>query len=816
MKRLFAIRHLVVLAVAAATTLMVSCFKDDIIELPSGKPSLPTASEYIAFNTDVKWAEEDAISRVESTRDRLGMRKLKSKDSDFSLPMGVYVEEGIHTTDVETRGAKISSLDEFQAWAKLYYESDTKAMSFFYNETFSGSGVDAQYSCNTKYYWPGVDTNLSFVTIGNTPDSGFEVVYDTENILPIGFSYTVPEDATKQKDIVVGATYKDDAITEKFPGNYGQSVDLKFAHVMAAINVKVGSLPSQGGQFESITFRNVYNGGTYNIANNTWARSGEKGDFVVSSTPFTPTTGQTVNAGENTLMMMPQQLPDDAIIEVVFKHSGSTTTTTLTASISKDADNTQAANLEWKQNMTTTYVISIDENFNLSVTPQGNVLDAHYIMTTATVDVTELADNQEWYLKVTADTVEGVAETASVQFTSDLNSFAADGYWTNLNVVGDTSTSARGTNTVKGNEKKKYDVTIFIPENISTGDRKITLEYGIVGNEGNAKKEYLYQKCPYWDTTNKWGWEKVDDQNKGTYGFAWTKVICYVTTYDLRTWGAYSQDDVKNMVRSILTSLGLPTTGIDATQSDYDANSFVTIDTYDSMKHAVGSLWYQSGTRIAVIIDYTKLDFENAMSTSDGLANTKAFFYGASMLAFENALLDVLKNDGSGDKFFRQLNDDEYNSGKFNFHNYTYNGSSAIFRDNGGGVDDASGILKYIIKKNAFDIVTTTTDTYTYTGIDMDANDIDWYLPAKDQYTGYDDFEFATGTATFNPAEFWSSTAAINQKAYPGKGDAIARTETRKVIVQRKVTNVPQAASVTVDNSSIAGGENGSTNNWLE
>lgn len=790
------------LSAIAAAIFMASCIKDEVVDVPF----IPTESETIGFGVASDWGEYEDVTRSGS-RNRIGKNNLKSADGEFSLPMAIYEEEGIHTLGAETRGAKISSLTEFIAWAKLAY-GDNKVMSYFAEETFTGT-MGQIYSCGTKYYWPGAGS-LSFVTLGNTPDSGLELAYDAEGILPTGFTYTVPADAIAQKDIVVGATYDEDTLATTIPGDYGKSVNLKFGHVMSAVNVKVGSLPSQGGTLDAITIKNVYNGGTYDIVSGIWTRSGTKGDFVVSDKSFTPTTGQTVNAGESTLMMLPQVLPDDAIIEVVFTHSGSTTTT-LTASISKRDG--QTTNLEWKKNMTTTYVISIDENFNLSVTPQGNVLDAHYIMTTATVDVTELASGQEWYLKVTADAIEGTSGTASVQFTSDLNSFAADGYWTNFNINGDSSTTARGTDTIKGDEVKKYDVTIFIPENISKGDRKITLEYGIVGNEANAKFEYLYQKCPYWDTTHEWGWEKVDDENKGTYGFAWTKVVCYVTTYDLRSWGAYSQDDVKNMVKSILTSLGLPTTGIDATQSDYDANSFVTIDTYDSMKQ-LGSWWYQSGTRIAVIIDYTKLDFENAMSTSDGLANTKAFFYGASMLAFENALLDVIKKDGSG-KFFRSLNDAEYNSGEFNFHNYTYNGSSAIFRDNGGGVDDASGILKYIIKKNAFDIVTTSTDTYTYTGIDMDANDIDWYLPAKDQYTGYDDFEFAAGTATFNPAEFWSSTAAINQKAYPGKGDAIARTETRKVIVQRKVTNVPQAVAVTLDNSEMAGGENGEAQ-WVE
>lgn len=791
--------RLFALAIALVAT---SCVKDVVVD----SNFHGTPSEKICFGAELKDTGEDTRGGVVSNR--VGKHDLKSADGEFVLPMGVYVEDGIGCADAaETRGALFTNagdIDDFTVWAK--HKVGDNVSAYFNGVVFEKNTADNVFYSNDEYMWPG-DGELTFVAVTNAPDSGFDPIYtagsDDKDMLE-SFTYTVPTDATKQNDIVLAK-----ATCE---GNLDASAPLKFEHIMSAVQVKIGTMPSTGGTIKSMTFRNIYNSGTYDYEADTWSRAGTKADFSVLSNgnaSYAPgNSGDIVNKGEYTFMMLPQTLADDAVLEIVFQYSGASEVT-LTAPIAK---NEEGVYYEWEKGKTTYYAISIDENYNLQVIPQGNVLDAHYIMTTANVNVTEIDANQEWYLKVSADNVTSTENISVKVNDSTINQYIKDGYW--INAIDGNVINARGSEIVKGKGTGITNVIIFIPENITTQDRKITLEYGIVGQESNAKFEYLYQKCPYWDTTNKWGWEKVDDQNSGQYGFAWTKVICYVTTYDLRSWGAYSQEDVKNMVKSILTSLGLPTTGIDATQSDYDANSFVTIDTYDNKKQVLGR-WWTSGTRIAVIIDYTKLDFENAMSTSDGLANTKAFFYGASMLAFENALLDVLKNDGSGDKFFRQLDDDEYNSGEFNFHNYTYNGSSAIFRDNGGGVDDASGILKYIIKKNAFDIVTTTTDTYTYTGIDMDANDIDWYLPAKDQYTGYDDFEFATGTATFNPAEFWSSTAAINQKAYPGKGDAIARTETRKVIVQRKVTNVPQAVAVTLDNSEMAGGENGEAQ-WVE
>ena len=98
----------------------------------------------------------------------------------------------------------------------------------------------------------------------------------------------------------------------------------------------------------------------------------------------------------------------------------------------------------------------------------------------------------------------------------------------------------------------------------------------------------------------------------------------------------------------------------------------------------------------------------------------------------------------------------------------------------------------------------------------MDKDKILWYLPAVNQYKD-PVLSFATGNTTFTPSNFWSSTACDddNTRAYLGSGDKELRTVKKQVVVQRIVTPIPQAATVTVDNSSIAGEENGDTNNWL-
>lgn len=799
------INHLVMLTAVAVAVSMVSCIKDEVVDAPSFHP---TESELIAFGVS-GWGDMEDITRGGASRDRIGNLHLKSDDGALDLPVGIYVEDGFSNI-ADTRGATIATNDvaSFNVWASLTGESG--GTTFFFPE----EGVVFSKDVNTfesqeAYFWPGTGT-IDFVAVANAPASGFDAVVTDNKVT--GFTYEVPTDATAQNDIVV-------ASKTGVSGSNNETVPLQFKHIMSAVQVKVGTMPTVGGTIESITLKNVYNSGTYTLADGTWARGGTKSDYVVLNQSYTPVNGATINTGVNTLMMIPQTLPDDAILEVKFKYAGATEATTLTAPIAKDAD---GAYYEWKRSKTTFYTISIDENYNLTVVPQGNVLDAHYIMTTATVNVTELGQGETWYIKVSAEGIPTGGENVSILLNDNsVNQYIKDGYWINA-LDGDTEV-VRGSQIYdKGTSTGAYDFIIFIPENISASDRKITLEYGIVGNEGNAKYEYLYQKCPYWDATNKWGWEKVDDQNSGQYGFDWTRKACYMFAYKIGGlqnsadgYAIYTEDWIRNLINELVTA--------------YGAEDFVTIDTFTHKVYeqqlvntSTGWIptleyvwdWYDDGSRAAVIIDYTLLNFDDAFSSTDGLGNTKAFFDARSLLAFEEAL-STFKKYGEGGNAFRMLTDDEFNSKKFYFGSYTYadptTGAStnAMFREF-GEIDDASGILKYIIQRNAYDIVSYTLDNgSTGTTLDMNSEKIKWYLPAYGQFTNYDGFEFATGVATFIPAEFWSSTAAVNNQAYTGGGVPIDRSEKRKVIVQRAVEEVPTAVAVTVDNSSMAGGENG-------
>ena len=796
---------LLFVAVVAATT-MVSCFKDEVLLTPA----ITQESDVIGFVANVH--DDDA---TRACRNRIGKHDLKSADSEFVLPMGVYVEDGIYgTADADTRGAKISSLNSFKVWGELTQGDGTKVnyipgVDFGLDLGDENDKKDDNYDSDTIYPWPG-EGSLNFVALGNAPASGLTA--NMNGTAVESFTYTVPADATAQTDVVV-ATLND------VLGSANSTQALDFKHIMSAVNVKIGTMPSSGGAIKSMKFKNIYNSGTYNYKTETWLRAGTKADFPVLSNgnaSFTPgNTGSIVNAEDYTLMMLPQTLADDAVLEIVFQYSGASEVT-ITAPIAK---NEQGVYYEWKKGKTTYYTISIDENYNLQVIPQGNVLDAHYIMTTANVNVTKIDEGQEWYLKVSADNVTSTENISVKVNDGTINQYIKDGYW--INAIDGNIVNARGRDIVKGEGTGITNVIIFIPENITAQDRKITLEYGIVGQESNAKFEYLYQKCPYWDTTKKWGWEKVDDGNKGTYGFEWTRKVCYITSYKVgsvsSSWlDTYSKSEVQDMVNTLI--------------SQYNAGDYVSMSTFDHYTQKANGDWINSGwdggpvangSRMAVIIDYSKVNLDAASSLTNGLDNTKAFFNAGAVMQFEQALKAIVKKNNSSQTFFRSLRDDEIQSGKFVFDSYEYvdeNGQTTnkMFIEF-GDQDDASGILKYIIMRNAYDVVSKELlDGHTTTMLDMNATKIKWYLPAVNQFVNMGNFEFATGNATFTASDFWSSTAAPNNQAYTGGNQKFSRSEQRKVIVQRVVTEIPQPTTIDEINVEEMRGDENCEAQWVE
>ena len=796
---------LLFVAVVAATT-MVSCFKDEVILTPA----ITQESDVIGFVANVH--DDDA---TRACRNRIGKHDLKSADSEFVLPMGVYVEDGIYgTADADTRGAKISSLSRFKVWGELTQGDGTKVnyipgVDFGLDLGDANDKADDNYDSDIIYPWPGEGT-LNFVALGNAPASGLTA--NMNGTAVESFTYTVPADAIAQTDVVV-ATLND------VLGSANSTQALDFKHIMSAVQFKVGTKMAQG-KIKSITINNIKTTGSYNVATGTWTPNTDSKDsysVVFSSTvngnyePNDKTNGTIINDGECTFMMMPQVLDADAevVVEFIYDNAASDVKQ-LRANIAIDPENTSQRR-EWAMGKTTYYSLSVDENYNLTITPKGDVLDAHYVMTDVTVNI-DTEKDQNWTLTVEATHID--SENVSIEYKDKLIPLiTSDGYWIDKIIDGTTETSARGAQTVKGTTKGAHTITVFIPENITANERKITLTLSLDSDPTKAKKtEYLYQMCPYWDTNKGFGWERVENSEIGQYGFIWDRVVCYTYVYDMDRSheGQWYNDSYFNSI-------------VDPLIQKYNASQFV-------FKRAILD---GLGYRNIVIIDYTKInesDYMKTFSTTSGLENTKAFFDAANVMAFELALSNVYKveSDKLGEHAF-DIRSSDATLYKFNSKSwYQLPGTKEPYVDGNnvshstlfgeiGTLSDMSGILNYIIKRNSYNVVKSPFATQLIYEVQMDSNNIKWYLPAVNQYKD-PVLSFATGNTTFTPVDFWSSTAdeENNSNAFLGDGTSVARTNTKQVVVQRIVTPIPQPTTISeISTEEMKGGENGEAQ-WVE
>ena len=780
--------RLFALAIALVAT---SCVKDVVVD----SNFHGTPSEKICFGAELKDTGEDTRGGVVSNR--VGKHDLKSADGEFVLPMGVYVEDGIGCADAaETRGALFTNagaINEFTVWAK--HEVDNKVSAYFNGVVYEKDTTDNDIfkSTGEEYMWPG-DGELTFVAVTNAPESGFVPNYtagsDNKEMLE-SFTYTVPTDATAQNDIVLAKA--------TCVGNLDASAPLKFEHIMSAVNVKIGSVVE--GEIRSITFKNVYNKGNYLVDQGVWVVDKTSvGDFIVmmENGKFVSTgndaSGTLVNnAKDATFMMIPQNPGENA--EMVIEFYDSKTGHTYADGDSDTEHNALRGSISgdnWDKAKTTNYMLSIDESFTLTIEPVGKKLDAHYVIGYANVTV-EGIDN--W--TITAETLDGSEVT--IQPEEEVNPLAKQGFWTDK-VVDDkgniTTESARGDSSWSGSGNVTNKLFyIFIPENITGSDREIRLTLRGTGASTATSTKVILQKYPNW-TAGGFGWEVVDDAEKGKYGFKWTRKVIFEHKYGWTRWFTgngtgtwYKRNTAAEYAKSLI--------------NQYNAGSYAS---YGYFAH--NDL---GGERMYIYIDYTKLNnLSTSNSPSDGYNNTIALFNqggGAASQAFETAILTAEKTK----------EDKGYADDPLAFRNLTSvkdKDTGVTYTADNGSLNDLSGILTYVLKKNRYNMQ-TTFDGYTTTLHPIiSENDIKWYLPAYEQFVY---FTPDPNIENDDKANYWSSTAVNGAtQAHIGDGTPMDRgLEYRVIAVRKNEKNISPTTISEISTEEMKGGENGEAQ-WVE
>lgn len=723
-------------------------------------------SETIAFSAVTDWGEHaDVITKSgASYGNRIGKHTLLAEDGTEVLPMGVYVQDGIHSeraiSSVATKGSKITSLSSFTVWGSLTGTNETNL--FFPAEGLQFTDTDGIFHSNPAYFWPGAGT-LDFVAVGNAPASGFTANLNADGTALESFSYTVPADATDQNDIVV-------ASAPGISGSLNASHPLDFKHIMSAVNVKVGSYMAEG-TIKSIVLKGVYNSGTYNPATKRWTINTEStSDYEVkfaNGETYTTTghaSGDLINADNATFMFIPQQPGTGAVMEVVFNDGNKDYKAT--GSIEGDI---------WDMSKTTNYMLSVDESFNISIEPVGKKLDAHYIIANVNVTVTGI-DN--WTISATASDGKDV----SILPKSEANPLAQQGFWTDkvVDENGTETTSARGTFTWSGSGEKSNEVFyVFIPENVTDRDREITITLTSSENSAVSSTKVLVQKYPHW--TGDIGWEVVDDDEAGKYGFKWTRKVAYIYPYSRAL-----QSTATNFCNNFINTYGAGT------------NGFATVG-------AISLGLFQN--RAYILLDYSVLNnVTGADSATEGYNNTLALYNAAGTTAtsqFETIVTTTMKTESGHEteNMFRLPTQEEINRGC-----PTETGSN----------NDLSAIMEYIQKKNRYcmQIQTVSGDSQGNSYVPyFQSKDLKWFLPAYGQFTNID---FTPEIDSDSAADYWSSTTAGTTTAYRGSGAEEDR-DTELAVIAVRVNESGYASTATiVDNTSLTGGDNGDDSSWVE
>ena len=514
---------------------------------------------------------------------------LRSENSDDTLCVNAIVTDGIESSDsvkqhAMTRGAAVTQDDFYDKFHVLaYWKKDGTSTGQFYMNTDVTDKGNNLWSSDRTYIWPGKAHTLTFYAWAPA-DAGITSPSSPESTT---LEYTVPTTVTDQKDVVV-------ATTEEIAGNANTTQPLAFRHICTAVKFKVGD-QMQAGTIKKITISGVHNSGAYDMASDSWQLGSNTTAFSIEQDiEMTGNeSGSMITDGENTFMMLPQELPAGAKVEIIFHDSQAGTDRTFSASI---------GGMTWPQGKTVTYTLSITPEYELEFTSQPALQDAHYIIYPIHIKANDVPGG--WTITS--------SDPDNVTLRTDLTILTRRGFW-----IEEDKGTASIRSTAQGD-----DITIyaFLTENAGEENRTVTLEMRPTNLPDAAPQTFtIEQLCPSWN--GNLGCERIEEYDEGftgyPWGFKWPEGM--KITYNMRNAGL--GDLIKNALLNAYLSWF----------TDY--NDFITKDT-----------WLLSITSVTINFDAVP-QVRVATSESDGAKNTSEL-YNYNGINDVSTLMSVLEDWG--------------------------------------------------------------------------------------------------------------------------------------------------------------------------
>lgn len=234
--------------------------------------------------------------------------------------VGNKAEINFGTIVSKTTRAAVTTIDSLQKSGFTVYayntgETEMKNVAAKGLGTPFMNGVAATYSAKWElaggpYYWP-FNSNVQFFAYATDASATYKL--NDSDIYPI-ITYTINEDASKQKDFVVAQL-----INQK---KTESTVKLSFLHALTQVNFSAkGSNADLKYTISSISIEGVANTGTYSFADSTWTVTGTAGKYIYPTAENAPVSGTTVadlDQAKGALMLMPQAMSTSSKIKVSY------------------------------------------------------------------------------------------------------------------------------------------------------------------------------------------------------------------------------------------------------------------------------------------------------------------------------------------------------------------------------------------------------------------------------------------------------------------------------------------------------------------
>lgn len=705
--------HFGLTLIASVTLTLASCSNDDITGLPG------VESRQICFDS----GEGNQSRSVAESFGECESDNIHSADT-FSLAAerpDCADYPTLHCTGVTTPMAGAASRASTVTNPSSISEIGVVAYASWYtpllmnNDKYTRNASGIFQSTDIRYWVDNPDATVDFYAFYPYRPDGLTLPSTKASTV---LTYTVAPTASAQTDLLLAAS-------RGVKGNFNQAVGLSFKHLLSGVRVKFMDKPA-GWTVKSVNFEGVHLSGSLDFAaaNPVWTYTDNGANSMSQSNP-----------GDEVLFMtLPLTATASAPVTFTIVVNDGTADRTYTRQIT-------AAN--WTMGNITTYSVSVT-NFTLSEAP---TLDAHFVICNTTVKAEGVKAGRNWTVTVASDD----GADLSLQLTADVNDFVKQGFWTDKKMINGTTItdeSARGSNTITCTGPGEFPVTIFVPENISEEDRTITLTINVDGNNSQQTVLNLTQVHPA--RSGNIGWEQINDNQSGVYGFLYTAKRVYV----------YNDGDWENTANQIIAN-------VNTLIQQYNATTYAKCVRYRP------SPWIAK-YRNYVEIDYSKLNALgiNASSTDDGEKNTRELFsFGGTALTnnFEKALQAMRRiNDPNTQAYVPRRPTDP----------------SDVPQEVTGALINESQMLTEVLKKNRYYLNTSTEGDLTTTTALIRAQDITWYIPAVDQFSGAPAW---MNGAVMNSADYWSSTAGEGITAYTGGKTTAERTEQKSIRVARNL-----------------------------